>query len=276
MKSIRLNSSIDQHHLALGRRGLAHTARILHHDTWNSMTHEGVPVSLLELVQLVADFLGILVDMDNSHKLLQCHWQLGWHVTSTDHNDTTRHYRGGGVTPTTTSNYQRGDWVETNVSDVHSGVRTSRLARIVCGVRISGVRRIMRSDFPDETWETLENKRSDTLFFLLVRYASPHRNSGRRRGPQNRPLCPGILRDTHCLWSWTKRRVNFQRGCLSGNHWERNRHLFGHDIDSQLKRRDSEQRAWYDLIQVHDIKCYANVQIDPDRDEAFLQSVMWC
>ena len=92
----------------------------------------------------------------------------------------------------------------------------------------------------------------------------------------HRPLCPGLLSETHCLWTWAKRGPAFQRGCLNGEHWNRNKHFFGSDPEAQEKRRDFESKAWYDLIQVHDIESYANVQVGPDRDQAFLQSVMWC
>ena len=36
-----------------------------------------------------------------------------------------------------------------------------------------------------------------------------------------------------------------------------------------------DKLAWYDLIQISDIKNHTNVQIDPDRDNTFLQSIMW-
>ena len=197
------------------------------------------------------------------------------HTTTTD-TGITRHIRGGGLTPGTTSSYLRGDWVETNVTDTNSGVVTGRLARVICGLKIHNVSRITGLDFRNKTWETETNKRNDTIVFLLVRYAAPHRHSGVRRGPKNRPLCPGLLRETHCLWSWAKRGPAFQRGCLVGSHWERNKHFFGTDDESQETRRTNEEKAWYDLIQVHDVQSYANVQIDPDRDHSFLQSVMWC
>ena len=256
-----------------GNRGLALEARRIHHDTWNGLLCKGVPVSLLELVHLTLDHLGLAIDMNNSHKLLGCRWKLGWHVGSVTDQGITRHFRGGGVTPSTTSNYLRGDWVETKVTDTNRGVITSRLARIICGVQIRDVARITSKVFSNVTWETLENKRQDTLVFLLVRYTAPHRVS-RRRGPKHRPLCPGLLRDTHCLWSWAKRP--FQRPCLTGAHWNRNKHFFGSNEESQRLRHQGEKNAWYDLIQVHDIESYTNVQVDPDREDAFLQSVMWC
>ena len=109
-----------------------------------------------------------------------------------------------------------------------------------------------------------------------MRYAAPHPATRGRRGPQNRPLCPGLLSDTHCLWSWAKRRETFRRGCLRGVAWNRNKHMFGPDSDSQNKRKLGEERAWYDLVQASEIKSHANVQLDPDREQSFLQSVMWC
>ena len=195
LQSLSLSGPIGVRYLDRGRRGLALAAHVLHHDTWNTLLCEGVPVSLLELVQLVTDHLGLVVNMDNSHKLLECDWKLGWHVATTTKEGTTRHFRGGGVTPKTTSNYLRGHWVETNVTDTINGVVTSRLARMICGVKIRHVSNITGLDFPDTTWETDKNKQDDVVFYILVRYAAPHRNSVGMRGPNNRPLCPGLWHD---------------------------------------------------------------------------------
>ena len=246
----------------------------LHRDTWDKILCAGVPISLRELVRLTARHLGLPGTIQSSQLLLTCAWSLGWHVTTRKTNGTTRHYWGGGLTPDTTSKYLRGDWIETSTTDTSpTGVTTSRLARVICGVRVSHVTRCSHTT-PEEIWETEENKKDDTVFFLLVRYADPHPHS-RGRGPNNRPLCPGILSDTHCLWSWAKRPSNYHRGCMSGRAWERNKHFFGDSDETQTSNRASELRAWYDLVQVSDVKCYANIQIDPDRCDALLQSVMW-
>ena len=252
-------------------------ARELHHNSWDTLLCEGVPISIRELILLTADNLGVPVNMDSAHNLLRCNWSLGWHVNSISSKGVSRHYWGGGVTPRTSSNYLRGDWIETNITDTSTnGVTTSRLARIICGVKVRHLRKFTDFAIPAKTWETDFNMRKDIAVFLLVRYAQPHAHTGNRRGPNHRPLCPGILKDTHCLWSWAKRGANFRRGCLQGRPWDRNRQFFGDTEASQTARKDLEKRAWYDLIQTNDISRYANVQPDPDRDNAFLQSVMWC
>ena len=181
------------------------------------------------------------------------------------------------MTPETTSHLLRGDWLETNVTDTHGAVVTSRLCRMICGIQIDNVHRCLDTGtVSNETWETDENKHGKTVVFILVRYAAPHPATRGARGPKNRPLCPGVLRDTHCLWKWAQRPSTFRRGCLRGAAWDKNKSFFGHDTDTQEKRKECEQRAWYDLIQVHDIVSHANVQVDPDRENSFLQSVMWC
>ena len=259
------------------RRGLPVQASDRSH-VWHTVLCAGVPVSLMEIVHLVLEHLGMVRSMDNSRKLLQCTWQLGWHVVATTNAGTTKHFRGGGVTPETTTNLLRGDWVETDGTDTsRGGVVTSRLARIICGIQIRNVKRFLAGTTLDNTtWETDENAHLGTVTFMLVRYAAPHSACRSARGPGNRPLCPGALRDTHCLWSWAKRPANFRRGCLQGASWEKNKHLFGRDRESQERRKLCEQRAWYDLIQVHEIQSHANVQVDSDREQSFLQSVMWC
>ena len=282
-KSIKLTSPICSEDngmkiLYRGSRGTVVPERPLHTSTWDTVLCEGVPISLRELILLTVERLGGEVNMDNALKILGCSWRLGWHLAVSS-NGTSRHYWGGGVTPKTSSNYLRGDWIETNVTDTSDqGVTTSRLARIICAMQISNIRQFEGNPLkiPEHTWETVQNKRNDTLFFLLVRYAQSHRYSGRRRGPEHRPLCPGILEDTHCLWSWAQ-KVRMRRGCLQGRSWERNKHFFGPTVEDQNLRRELERHAWYDLVQASEIVSYANVQYDPDRDNpSLLQSVMWC
>lgn len=257
-----------------GRRGTVSATKELHHLTWDRILCAGVPISLREIVHLTGQRLGLPDTIRSSQELLTCSWYLGWHVTTRKADGTTRHYWGGGVTLDTTTKYLRGDWIESYTTDTSdSGVTTSRLARVICGIRISDITRCSDT-IPAEVWETTENKADDTVFFLLVRYADPHPHS-RGRGPNNRPLCPGLLRDTHCLWSWAKRPSRYKRGCMSGRAWERNKMLFGDSDEQQSSRRASELLAWYDIVQVSDVKCYANIQIDPDRSDALLQSVMW-
>ena len=115
--------------LRRGRRDMQAGAAVIHHDIWDRVLCEGVPVSLRELVSLVCAQLQVNDDRCR-HKLLQCRWTLGWHVTHTTESGLTKHYWGGGVTPNTTSNYRRGDWVEIAGQEMCRGVLTSRLARM--------------------------------------------------------------------------------------------------------------------------------------------------
>jgi len=127
--------------LQRGRRGLHTVAGHIHHDIWDTILCEGVPVSLREIVSLAAVHLHLPDNDSNRKKLLQCHWTLGWHVTSRDSDGSARHYWGGGVTPPTTTARLRGDWVEIQGSELCRGVRTSRLARVICGVEIRNVKK---------------------------------------------------------------------------------------------------------------------------------------
>ena len=187
----------------------------------------------------------------------------------------TRHFRGGGITDKTTSNYLRGDWVETDIVDTENGVTTSRLMRIICAVQVHNFKNVTGHIPGAEMYQTDENRKTDTMHFLLGRYGGPHPHTRRNRGPRHRPLCPGPLQNTHCLWEWYKKPRGFRRGCLLGRPWDENRHLFGETEELQLQRKQQESLAWYDLIQTRDIVHYANVQRDPDREDAFLQSVIW-
>ena len=185
---------------------------------------------------------------------------------------------GGGITPETTSNYLRGDWVEVAGTEMCRRERTSRLARVVCGVQIKNIKRIFGTEFIDSLhiWQNDACAQGDYVVYLLVRYARAHPDTGRSRGPEYRPLCPGELKHTHCLWDWHQRPVTFRRGCWRQRPWSRHRHLFGKTVEEQQTRNEQESRAWYDVIRSDHILAYANVQPDWDRPNSFLQSVMWC
>ena len=185
-------------------------------------------------------------------------------------------FLGGGLTPNTTSAFKRGDWVELQGTDKCRGVETSRLARIICGVEVRHLNKFLPECMCDDVWEDRSSKKNDTAVYLLVRYATAHPDVGRERGPEHRPLCPGILKDTHCLWKWSQRPANFRRGCWRARPWERHKHMVGATEAEQNLRKEQDARAWYDLIQTANIIRHTNVREDWDRPNSFLQSVIWC
>ena len=279
--SVKLSCIIKSREVAMtrlqrGHRGLHSIGDNIHLDTWDRILCEGVPVSLREIVSLATNHLRLQDNIHNRKKILLCSWSLGWHVTARDSSGVGTHYWGGGVTPKTTTSLQRGDWVEIEGPDVCRGLPTSRLARIICGVKISNVRRIFGPEISDVVWENESCKAQDYVVFLLVRYAMAHPDVGRARGPEHRPLCPGEFHDTHCLWTWYQRPANFRRGCWRPRPWERHKHMFGETEELQNLRKEQEARAWFDLIQTRNITCHTNVREDWDRPNSFLQSVMWC
>ena len=228
---------------------------------WDMVLCEKVPVSVRELVSLLAVYVGYPAGEQNTQKLVQCSWGFGLRLNTRTCTGVTR-------------SYYAGDWLETNITDSRNGVTTSRLVRVVCGVSLRNFRHVTGMTLPSEVYQTDANKNKDEAHFLLVRYAHAHPLSRGRRGPNHRPLCPG-LQDTHCLWEWHKRDATFRRGCFQGQHWTRNKSFFGDTHESQEIRKDRETRAWYDLVQTSEISTYANVMPDPDREDAFLQSVLW-
>ena len=161
-------------------------------------------------------------------------------------------------------------------TDTTRGLQTSRLARVICGVQVTNINKIFgKGTFDPSVWETDKNSKDGYAVYLLVRYAYPHPDAGRRRGPSHRPLCPGELENTHCLWKWTERNKDYRRGCMRDRPWSRHKHLFGDDQQVQDDRKKKEARAWYDVVLASDVICHANVSVDYDRDSSFLQSVMW-
>lgn len=232
-------------------------------------------MTVREIIALCVAHLQLPNTMSTS--LLRCSWNLGWHVTATTPEGSSRHFWGGGATASTTSKYLRGDWVEVAGTELCRGRQTSRLARVICGVQVRHLLKIFgEAQITDDVWENKDSKFRDTVVFLLVRYAQPHPETTTRRGPKCRPLCPGTLKNTHCLWKWAQKPANFRRGCWKQRPWARHAHLFGNTSEEQQRRRSKDQRAWYDIIQASNIISHANVTKDWDREDSFLHSVMWC
>ena len=94
--------------LRKGRRGMVNENGALHHDQWDTVLCEGIPVSLRELVSLVVSQLRLANNVNNMHKMLMCRWDLGWHVISRNSSGVTTHFWGGGVTQNTTTSLRRG------------------------------------------------------------------------------------------------------------------------------------------------------------------------
>jgi hypothetical protein len=63
---------------------------------------------------------------------------------------------------------------------------------------------------------------------------------------------------------------------LNQRPWARHAHLFGTTQEQQQRRKSNDERAWYDVIQATNIISHTNVTKDWDREDSFLQSVMWC
>ena len=94
--------------LRKGRRGMVNENGALHHDQWDTVLCEGIPVSLHELVSLVVSQLRLANNDYNRNKILLCRWDLGWHVISRNSSGLTSHFWGGGVTRNTTTSLRGG------------------------------------------------------------------------------------------------------------------------------------------------------------------------
>ena len=246
-----------------------------HDDTWDTIVSPDVLISRKELLLLVAERLKTSRNKAGMIKVAKCDWFIGRHVTVTTSSGMRLHYWGSGTyncIGRPDSKWQT--WVE--VEGYDGGARrrqTSRLAFVVCGIQLQNVS-AMGAPLPQELREVPGE--NDSITFLLVRYAKAHA-SAVDRGPACRPLCPGPFHSTHCLWTWATRPDDHERGCFRPRPWDRHRRYFGLTAVAQNKLRETDEKAWYDIIQVTNIRGYANVQADPDPHQAnvFLQSLVW-
>ncbi len=270
---------LDQHNEPVS---LSDTRRWTHSDNWDAIICPDVLVSRKELLQLLAEKLHEPRNQDGMRKVATCIHSINRHVTVTTVSKMKLHYWGSGTyncVGKKSTAWQT--WVEVEGCDRSGSTRrviTSRLAFVVCAIHLKNIRAVMGIPLAQELCEVQDQKNPDSATFFLIRYAAPHR-SATLRGPEHRPLCPGPLKNTHCLWTWASRPESHTRGCFRPRPWSRHRRHFGSTPDEQEKRKVSTRRAWYDLIQVTNIKNYANVQQDPDPHlldgEVFLQSRVW-
>ena len=248
-----------------------------HSDNWDAIICPDILVSRKELLQLLAEKLHTPRNRMGMKKVARCIHSINRHVTVTTVSKMRLHYWSSGTyncVGRKSSAWQT--WVEVEGYDRSGSSRrlTSRLAFVVCAIHLKHIRSAIGVPL---TVELCEVDDEDSATFFLIRYAAPHR-SATHRGPEHKPLCPGPLKNTHCLWTWASRPETHERGCFRTRPWSRHRRHFGSTPDEQEKRMESNRRAWYDLIQVTNIKNYANVQQDPDPlldGEVFLQSRVW-
>ena len=252
-----------------------------HADKWDTIICPEILVSRKELLLLLAEKLGTTRNQRGMTMVAKCIASIDRHVRVTTVSNMNLHYWGSGTYNCVASRSAKWQtWVEVEGYDrLGSSKRlTSRLAFVVCAVHLKNIRDNMGVALAPELHEVeAETRHPDSVTFCLIRYATPH-PSATGRGPQHRPLCPGPLKNTHCLWTWASRPESHERGCFRTRPWSRHRRHFGSTPDEQEKLKELNLRPWYDLIQVTNIKNYANVQKDPDPyldGEVFLQSCVF-
>ena len=248
-----------------------------HVDLWDLVLCPAVLVSRKEVLMLLAERVLKKRTRDAMITISNCDLLIGRHVAVTMSTGDTLHYYGVGGQRWKQNKHAT--WVEVGGYDKttrRSTRMTSRLASVVCGIQLRHVIDATGEPVPVALRDVKGDKGKNTVTFLLVKYAAAH-ESATERGPDHRPMCPGPLQHTHCLWKWATRRAGYTRGCFRPRPWERNKRYFGRTPLQQQGKREFEQRAWYDLIQVNNIKCYANVHNVSNWDEPtlFVQSLLW-
>ena len=252
-----------------------------HTDMWDAVLCPTVLVSRKELLMYVAERLNTTRNQAGMHLVARCQWTIGRHVTVTTASGIRVHYWGTGTYghQSTGKHKKWSTWVEVEGYEEAAGKskrKTSRLAFVVCAMQLQNIKDTMGVSLDKNLREVKGAAGKDTVTFLLVRYAQPH-PSANKRGPEHRPLCPGPLEHTHCLWTWATRPRGYKRGCFRPRPWERNKRYFGTTAAELDKLKQRDELAWYDIIQVTNIRRYANVHEDRDADHpVFLQSLLWC
>ena len=265
---------LDQHNKPVS---FSDAANWTHSDNWDAIICPDILVSRKELLQLLAERLHTSRNQLGMKQVARCVHSIDRHVTVTTVSNMKLHYWSCGTyncVGRRSSAWQT--WVEVEGSDRCGSSRrvTSRLAFVVCAIHLKNIHAALGIPLAEELCEVDD---LDSATFFLIRYAAPH-PSATLRGPEMRPLCPGPLKNTHCLWTWAMRPEGHERGCFRPRPWSRHRRYFGSTEPQQEQLMQSNRRAWYDLIQVTNIKNYANVQKDPDPyldGEVFLQSCVW-
>lgn len=247
-----------------------------HVDLWDLLLCPSVLVSRKEVLLLLAERVLKKRTREAMITISNMDMQIGRHVAVTMSSGGTLHYYG---VPAGSVQNKFPTWVEVAGYDKvsrRSNRLTSRLACVVCAIQLNNVIIATGQTVPAELRDVHGISGKESVTFLLVKYAAPH-ESATQRGPDHRPLCPGPLKHSHCLWKWAARPSGYTRGCFRPRPWERNKRYFGRSPEQQEAIKRTELRAWYDIIQVTNIKCYANVHRIPSiaASSVFLQSLIF-
>jgi len=239
--------------------------------------HPQVRLARVELLDMLCDKLQMSKTRE-SYSMLQClSWTFGrklvmpngvvYWATDTD-------YLGD-------TDSSRRDVFRIHGSERCRQLETSFCCEAVVFVQISGWHLLLDAmpnrELPRYLAQDLD---SDTLRFVLGRWLTDHPDST-RRDSTFRPVCPGPLEHTHCLWKYAKttrpRKLMTTNGRPSAA-FTACKDMFGSTHHAVYKKWDEEQRAYYTLLLTSTIVTTSQISREyipgqMDLSDAWLETV---
>ena len=213
--------------------------------------HPDVRVSVVEILDLMCDKLGLPHTTVSYRRLQHLDWVIGQKFVRQD----------GEIFWSTTSDYSYGgarhDCVrlvqteEVEVNDGSSIVKkvTAECCRLVAFWTVSGLSRL-NLRFPDQ-FQQRTHDGGDKIHLMLVRYFEAH-PSAVKRDSEHRPICPAPLCINHCLWRYARtvsdRKVLRNRDGSPSIPYLQQTHIFGHNPAEQNRNYVNECKAYYSFI----------------------------
>jgi hypothetical protein len=140
--------------------------------------------------------------------------------------------------------------------------RTALCCQAVCFFSIQGVDSVLellQKVIPKHLENDLQD---DSITFILVRYFTPHPLAF-ERDTEYRPMCPGPLRQNHCLWQFAKTSRCRKTMCDDNNEmsddFKEQGHVFGINDQERQKCFEDEKRAYFGVLTPRSIKRRCNV-----------------
>lgn len=225
--------------------------------TQRSFLHNQVRLTRAELLDLLCAELELPTTMESYRCMEVLRWTIGQKLLMpnvTAYWATDDNYLG--------QSQQRRDVFLLDGSFTENGVSTAFCCQATCFITISKL-----DELCERTGRTLPVRlrneiHKNSLTFVLARWLTYHNDSW-ARDSRSHPICPGPLQHTHCLWTFAKTRTPRKMMVDSNGNpssaFRSYSQMFGDTTISQMKRWNSEKRAYYGLVTPRSIMSSCNI-----------------
>ena len=225
--------------------------------------HPQVRLTRFELLDLLCQQLQLPVTIMSYHSLNNLRWTFGGKLSMSNgisYWATDRNYEPSGE-----SNHSRRRdvlFLAGTEAGARAGQHNALCCQATCFITVSRLDELCNVTGVPIPHKLKNEVHRNSLTFVLGRWLTAHPES-LQRDSLGRPVCPGALQHTHCLWTFAKtprpRKSMVDNLGNPTSHFHRFSKMFGDTPAAQRERWKSEQKAYYCLVTPSTIKTTANM-----------------